>query len=274
VEMISLDGKIVVITGGSSGIGRATALALARNGARALVLAARREDALNQVAAEVRALGSEALPIPTDVSRQDQVQALIERALDRFGQVDILVANAGEYIRAPVDQLNIAVIERSMAVNFYGSVYPALAVLPHMRARRSGTIVFVTSMNGKKGIPMDTPYASAKFALSGFAEVLRQELRGQGIAVITIFPGRVDTPMIANLHVPWISAKIPPDAVARAIVHAIRRRQAEVIVPWHARLLHLVNVISPSLADQATRILHLEGWESEKGNLLDEPHAG
>lgn len=263
METISLDGKIVIITGGSSGIGRATALALARNGACALVLAARREDALKQVAAEVHALGREALPIPTDVSRQDQAQALIERTLDRFGQIDILIANAGQYIRAPVDQLSLSAIEHSMAVNFYGSVYPALAVLPHMRARRSGAIVFVTSMDGKKGIPLDAPYAAAKFALSGFAEVLRQELRDQDIAVITIFPGRVDTPMIAHLHVPWISAKIPPDRVANAIVHAIWRRQAEVIVPWHARLLHLINALSPSLADQVTRTFHLEGWESK-----------
>jgi short-subunit dehydrogenase len=152
-----------------------------------------------------------------------------------------------------------------MAVNFYGNVYAALAVLPSMLKQRSGQIVFVSSMDAKKGLPPDAPYVAAKFALSGFGEVLRQELHGTGVYISTVYPGRVDTPMIADLQFPWISAKIPAQAVAQGILRVIRRRQAEAIVPPRARLLHYLNVLSPRLADWAVRCLHLEGWERLEG---------
>ncbi len=253
-------GQVVIITGASSGIGRATALALAREGAR-LALAARRRPALEAVAQEVQTLGGEALVVPTDVTDQAQVQRLVQQTLDHWGQVDILIANAGAYIRKPVRELTVADVERSMAVNFYGALYAVLAVLPHMLERGRGHIVLVTSMDGKKGIPPDAPYVAAKFALSGFGDVLRQELHGTGVGVTTVFPGRVDTPLIQNLKVPWISAKIPPEHVARAILRGIRRRQPEVIVPWQARLLIYAHVLSPRFADWAVRFFHLEGWE-------------
>jgi short-subunit dehydrogenase len=119
-------------------------------------------------------------------------------------------------------------------------------------------------MDARKGIPPDAPYVAAKFALSGFGDVLRQELRGTGVSVSIIYPGRVDTPMIENLRVPWISAKIPAEAVARAILRAVRRRQPEVILPAQSKLLVYLNTISPALADWAVRWFHLEGWEDEK----------
>jgi short-subunit dehydrogenase len=116
-------------------------------------------------------------------------------------------------------------------------------------------------MDAKKGIPPDAPYVSAKFALSGFGEVLRQELDPAGIAVTILYPGRVDTSMIADLQVPAISAKIPTEQVAKAISRAIDRRPAEVLLPGFSYLLHLVNFISPRLADRAVRALRLRGWK-------------
>jgi len=148
-----------------------------------------------------------------------------------------------------------------MAVNFYGVLHAVQAVLPHMVARRSGHIVLVSSADGKKGIPPDGPYVAAKFAVAGLGDILRQELRPYGIAVTTVFPGRVDTPMIAHLRVPWISAKIPPEAVARAILRAIRRRTPEVIIPLQVRLFVYLSALCPSLGDWFTRQFHLEGWE-------------
>jgi short-subunit dehydrogenase len=118
-------------------------------------------------------------------------------------------------------------------------------------------------MDSKKGLPLDAPYVAAKFALTGFAEVLRQELHGTGISVSTILPGRVDTPMIATLRVPWVSAKISAEAVARATLRAIRLRQPEVILPPQASLLHYLNVLSPRMGDWAARFFHLEGWDSK-----------
>jgi NADP-dependent 3-hydroxy acid dehydrogenase YdfG len=252
--------QIAIVTGGSRGIGRATALALAQEGAH-VTLAARTERELQATAQEVQALDREVLVVPTDVTQRDEVEQMVAKTLARWQRVDILVANAGAYVRSPVTELTVAAMERSMAVNFYGALHAVLSAQPHMLKQRSGHIVLVASMDAKKGLPLDAPYVAAKFALAGFGEVLRQELHGSGVSVSTIFPGRVDTTLIEDLKVPAISGKISPEDVATAIVHAIRRRRPEAILPLQARLLHYVNVLSPRLGDWITRQLHLEGWE-------------
>ncbi len=257
-----LSGAVAIVTGASSGIGRATAVALAENGAH-VALAARTESALDQVADEIRLLEREVLVVPTDVTDRDQVDHLVEETLARWGRVDVLVANAGAYVRSPVRELPVAEVQRSMAVNFYGALYAVLAVQPHMLARSSGHIVLMSSLDGKKGLPRDAPYVVAKFALAGYGEVLRQELHDSGVRVTTVFPGRVDTPLIDTLDVPSVSAKIPARAVAHAIVNAIRRPRPEVIIPFEGRAFHLVNAISPRLGDWIVRRLHLQGWERE-----------
>ncbi len=253
--------KVAIITGASSGIGRETALALAREGAR-VALASRNEPALREVANAIAQMGGESLVARADVTQKDQVDRLVSETLKKWGRVDIVVANAGAYIRCPIIELTIADLERSMAVNFYGAMYLVLAALPPMRERQSGHVVLVSTMDSKKGLPLDAPYVAAKFAMTGIGDVMRQELRQLGIAVSTILPGRVDTPMIAGLRVPWISAKIPAEAVARAIVRAIRRRQPEVIVPPFAALLNYFHTLSPHLSDWGVKFFHLEGWES------------
>jgi len=257
---VSLDDKIAIVTGASSGIGRVTALALAKEGAH-VALAARTESSLREVAEEIRSLGQEALVVPTDVTRQDQVDRLVAETVACWGRVDILIANAGNYLRSPVRELTVEDVRRSMAVNFYGALYAVLAVQPHMLGQGSGHIVLVSSLDGKRGFPRDAPYAAAKFAMTGYGDVLRQELRGSGVRVTTVFPARVDTPMIENLKVPPISAKMPPQAVARAIVSALRRPRPEVVIPFSGRLLHVVGVISPRLGDWIVDLLHIEGWE-------------
>jgi NADP-dependent 3-hydroxy acid dehydrogenase YdfG len=251
--------QVAIVTGASSGIGRATALALARQGAN-LALAARNIELLTTLAAEISSLGREVLVVPTDVTRQEQVSSMVEAVIGRWSRIDILVSNAGQYIRAPISILNLSDLEQSMAVNFYGGVYAVQAVLPHMLAHTSGHIVFISSLDGKFALPGDAPYVAAKFALTGFSAALRQEMIGKGISVTTVLPGRVDTPMIQNLHVPWISAKIPPQVVANGIVRAIRRRQAEVILPFHGGLLYYISVFTPGLSDWLTRLFHLQGW--------------
>jgi short-subunit dehydrogenase len=151
-----------------------------------------------------------------------------------------------------------------MAVNFYGSLHLILRALPGMLERRHGSIVAVTSMDAKKGLPRDAPYAASKFALTGFMDVLRQELHGTGVSASTVLPGRVDTPMIERLNVPWVSRKISADRTARAVVWAIRRGPAEVFVPYASmKLFALASAISAPLGDWLARTFRLEGEEQE-----------
>ena len=252
-------GKVAIVTGASSGIGRATALALAEQGGW-VALASRNGEALSALAEELKRQGRQVIVIPTNVTQREQVEALVEEVLAQWGRVDILISNAGEYIRAPITDLDPADLQRSLDVNFFGGVYCVKAVLPHMLAQRSGHIVFVTSMDGKIGLPPDAPYVSAKFALTGFCEVLRQEVHDSGIAVTNVLPGRVDTVMIDNLKFAWISPKILPESVAAAILNGIRKRKPIVIVPPQAKLLYYINVFAPTLSDRLSRLFHLEGW--------------
>lgn len=257
-----LRGKTALITGASSGIGRACALALAREGVD-LALLGRREQALDAVAAAVAHEGVRAVSLRADVADRDQAGQVLQRAVAGLGRVDIVIANAGIYWRRPIAELTLAELDQVMAVNFYGAVALPLAALPAMLERKSGHLVFVSSLDGKKGIPPDGAYVASKFALGGFAEVLRQELRGTGVEVTVVCPGRVDTPMITDLEVPAVSAKMSPERVARAIVRGIRRRQAEILVPWlGGKSLVILNTFSARLGDWLVRTLRLGGREA------------
>ena len=257
--MTNLDHAVAVITGASSGIGRAVALALARQGVM-VALGARRMPELQAVVREIEAAGGRALAVETDVEDTAHLHDLVEKARSEWGRLDIVVANAGQYVRAAAEDVTMADIERSIEVNFYGSTRLVLAALPHLLEQRSGHIVLIASLDGKKGLPLDTPYASAKFALVGFGDVMRQELRRFGIGVSTVLPGRVDTPFVESYQFPFISRPIPPGRVASAVISALRRNRAEVVVPRFNILLVWTAALAPRLGDRAVRVLRLEGW--------------
>ena len=232
------------------------------------MLASRRREALEEAAQAVRAQGREALIVPVDLAVEAAAKLLVEAALQRFGTIDISVAAAGIYYRCACEALTSADIERVMAVNFHGSVRCLLAALPHMVGRQEGNLVVVSSLDGKKGLPPDAAYVASKFALSGFAEVLRQELHGTGVHVSTIFPGRVDTPMIEGLQVPPISAKVPPEMIVAAIVRAVEKGKAEVVVP----LLNAKRSSSPTRSHpvEATPWCAAWGWDDRRWTALGE----
>ncbi len=149
-----------------------------------------------------------------------------------------------------------------MEINFFSNANLILTALSHMLEHTQGHIVIVSSMDGKKGLPLDAPYTSAKYALAGFGDILRQELYGSGLNVTSVFPGRVDTAMIENHKVPWISAKISAIKCANAILNGVQHRKAEIILPPQSYLLHYLQTFSPKLADSMVRLFKLEG-----GNL-------
>lgn len=255
-------GQVAIVTGASSGIGRAIALALAARGVH-VVAAARRSGALSELAGEIARMGETCSPVPTDVTDRNAVHALVEKALRERGRIDVLVCSAGAYVRGRLQEVSLAELGRSMEVNFFGTILPVVEALPHMLARRTGHIVVVSSVDGKKGIRTDGPYVAAKSAVTGYMDVLRQDLRGTGVGVSTLLPGRVDTPMIRRLRVPGISAKISARRVARAALRAIEQNRAELLIPLtSSKAIILLSAISAPMGDFLIRLFRLEGKEN------------
>ena len=179
--------QVAIVTGASSGIGRALALQLAGQGAK-VVLAARRAGLLEEVAAACRAAGGEALAVPTDVSDEAQCKALVEKAVAAFGGVDLLVNNAGLAVIARLeDYADLGLFKHVMDVNFYGAVHCTYYALPHL-IRRRGRIVAVSSLGGKAPVPYNAPYIASKFAMHGFFDSLRIEMAHYGVSVTIVCP--------------------------------------------------------------------------------------
>ena len=252
-----------LVTGASSGIGRAIALELADRG-YSLALAARGADRLERTADELRARGAAVFAASCDVADAAAVERFVAAVRQRWPVLDVVVVNAGVYLRRPADELTAADFAAMFAPNLDGALHVVRAVLPQLLAQRGGHLVLMTSFDARKPMPRDGAYAAAKAALAAYGAALRQSVRDRGVHVCTVFPGRVDTPMCDGLEVPAISAKIPPERVARAVLRAIRRRSPEVVVPWHCRLLLWADTLSPRLGDWLVRALGLDGRDAAR----------
>lgn len=259
-------GNVVVLTGASSGIGRALALQLAAQGAW-LALAARSVDELDAVAAECRAVGAaagaRALAVPTDVADEAQCRALIARTVAEWGRVDTLVCNAGISMWARFDALaDLAGLTRIMQVNYFGAVYCTHAALPHLKRAR-GRIVGVSSLTGKTGVPTRTGYAASKHAMAGFFDSLRIELADDGVTVTMVYPGFVATGVRRHAVGPdgrplgaspvQESRVMTAEACARRIVRAAERREREVVMTARGRLGQWLRLVAPGLTDRIAR---------------------
>ncbi|HEX6094709.1 MAG TPA: SDR family oxidoreductase [Thermoanaerobaculia bacterium] len=246
---MELRGKNIVVTGASSGIGRATALEMARRGAN-LVLAARRADRLEEVATRCRELGVRAVTVPTDVTNAADCRRLIDTA----GDVDVLVNNAGFAIFSPVAEANPDEVREMIETNYLGAFHCTQAVLPRMLARRSGTIVNVSSITGLMGFSRMSAYCASKFALTGFTEALRDEVLGSGVRVALICPGTTDTEFFVKAErdkMPGASRLMPavrPERVARAVCDAAEDGRYRRILPALAAIYMRFKEFSPRLA--------------------------
>jgi len=190
---MSLQGRVAVITGASSGVGQETARLLARERAT-IVAAARRRERLEALVAEIAGAGGQAIAIPTDVTDPDQVNRLVESAINLFGRVDILINSAGVTHKiAPLEQFSDEDFRLVIETNLHGTFYAARAVVPHMKRQRSGTIINLASRVGKVGVANIAPFCAAKFALDGLSQALGAELRPYNVFVTTIFPGLINT---------------------------------------------------------------------------------
>lgn len=261
-------GKVIVVTGASSGIGRALCLELAAQKPR-LALAARDEGALREVAAQCESRGAEALAVPTDVSSEEQCRTLVERAVEKFGAIDALVANAGITMWSRFDEMrDLSLYERLMRVNFFGAVYPTSYALPHLKNSR-GRIVVVSSLAGLTGVPERTGYSATKHALFGFFDSLRIELEGSGVTVTMIAPDFV----VSEIHrraigldgkplgqSPMQESKIMrTEECARHIVSAMAKRSRLWIGSARGKVGRWVRLIAPGAIDAVARRAIREG---------------
>jgi short-subunit dehydrogenase len=232
---MSFANQVAVITGASSGIGWALARELARHQCR-VGLVARRQDKLEALAGEIRGAGGTAACAVADVADRAQTVPAIHALRTALGPIDLLVANAGFGAPTVLEPLNIDQVEQMFRVNVLGVVYSIEAVLPEMLQRGRGHLAAVSSLAAYKGLPGESAYCASKAAVNSYLEGLRIQLRGRGLAVTTICPGFVKTPMtdVNDFKMPWL---LQADEAARRIVRALGRRQKVYNFPWQMSLL-------------------------------------
>ena len=225
-----IKGQVVAITGASSGIGKATALELARLGAK-LVLGARHEEALVQVAQQIRLAGGEVVSRSTDVSKREDLIFLVRLAQENFGRLDVLFSNAGAMPIGPLDELAVEDWETMVDVNIKGVLYGIAAALPIFREQGSGHFIHTASTAARKTVPNQAVYSATKAAVLALSDGLRQELAGQ-IRVSTILPGFTDTAFSEHVKSPELKFQMQkagekfamsPEAVANAIVYILQQ---------------------------------------------------
>lgn len=246
--------RVAVVTGASAGIGRATALALAREGV-AVVVGARRAGRLDALVQAITDAGGRATAVPCDVTSDQDVQTLIDTALLRYGRLDIVVCNAGAGLCGTADAISIAEMTRLMDVNYHGTYRTIHCALPILRRQGSGHLIVVSSIVGRRGVPDMSTYCATKFAQVGLVESLRAELHGSGIHTTVVYPVATDTEFrevmarASGVATRGAGPMQSADVVARAIVGAVRRPVAEVYPYRPAKGLAVLTAIMPGTID-------------------------
>ena len=248
--------KVIIITGASSGIGRAAALALGRERAK-LVLAARREHLLKELEGEIQRAGGTAVTMVMDLREKDQVEKVIRSTRDQFGRIDILINNAGFGFYGSVENTPASIVQEMFDLNFQAPLVACQLAIPIMRTQGRGHIINVSSVAGKRGLPLSGIYCATKFALNGISEALRLELKDSGIDVSLINPAATQTEFADNVRYGDVTAKFKPlghiqsaEDVAAAIVRCIKAPKTEVYPYRLSRLLVWANAVAPSLVDK------------------------
>jgi short-subunit dehydrogenase len=251
--------RVVAITGASAGIGRATALRLARDGA-AIAICARRADRLNAVAAEIVAAGGQALPVVADVTHEADMEDFVARTVERFACLDVMMCNAGFGIAGAIDDIPPDQMQKLMDINYTGTYLAARAALRVFRRQGYGHLIIVSSIVGKRGVPYMGAYAATKFAQVGLAECLRAEVEGSLIRVSVVYPVSTDTEFFDVMSKETGTAvtrafgpRQPVETVANAIARAIAHPVPEVYPYFKSRFLVILNALAPRFTDRIVK---------------------
>jgi len=253
-----LKGKTIIISGASSGIGEALAIETAARGGN-IILAARNEAELQRVKERCVELGARCDYFVTDVSREEDCKLLIEKTIDKYGVIDVLINNAGISMRALFQEVDLGVLEKLMQVNFWGAVYCTKHALPHL-LKSQGRVVGISSVAGFKGLPARTGYSASKFALQGFFECLRIENMKKGLHVLIACPGFTaskirERALVADGSFQGMSPRdegkmMSAQKTASLILNALEKRKRKVILSFQGKMTVILNFLFPSLTDK------------------------
>jgi dehydrogenase/reductase SDR family protein 7B len=272
--------KIIIITGGSSGIGKALATKFGSEGAK-LVITGRKKDQLESTADELKSNGFTVTTVVADASVEADCARVVDTAIREYGRIDVLINNAGISMRALFEDLQVEVFRKVMEVNFYGLVYTAKYALPHI-LRSQGSIVGISSVNGKRATPARSAYSASKFAMIGFLESLRSEVMDRGVHVLTVCPGFTASNIrkSALTATGRVTGETPMDEtemmsaedVADHVYHALVRRKRDVTLTLQGKLAVWLNVFFPGWMDRkALELIQKEGDDEKKRSGFSKP---
>lgn len=283
MQLKPISEQVVAVVGASSGIGRETALQFVKRGAK-VVVAARSQAGLKSLVEEIRSAGGDAVLIAADVAEFAQVKAIAEYTIETYGRLDTWVHVAATGVLAPVEQITPEEFKRVIDVVLMGQVYGAMVALPHLKREGQGALIHISSMEGRRAIPLQSPYSSAKHGLEGFLESLRVELKHEGIpiSVTSIKPSVINTPFYNHVRTKLgvkptgIPPYYQPSLVADAILFVAEHPRRDFIVGDIGRGLDVLQRLSPQLVDTLLVLIAFRGqrtdepkFESAADNLFE-----
>ncbi len=278
MKLKPIEEQVVVVMGASSGIGRATALKLAAQGAK-VVVAARSQSGIESLVHEIREQGGEATPVVADVSDFAQVQHVANTAVEKYGRLDTWVHCSGVLIVAPFDQITPEEFHRVIEVNLLGQAYGAMAALPHLKREGQGALIHVSSIESRRGLPLHAPYSASKHGIKGMLEAMRVEFAHDHvpIAVTNIMPASINTPLFSNARTK-IGVKpqgmppyYEPEVVADAILYAATHPSRDIIIGGTGAMLVGSEKVAPKVLDLLSQAIGYRVQKTDEYKSVDGP---